>query len=345
MKKLPALLAGLFFLLIAAAVLAEEDAEDYIIGARDILYVNVWGEANMEEKVEVAADGTIPFFYVGKVKVAGLSVSQARDRLTASLADGYIRKPVVILKVEEYRSKEVQIQGAISKPGTYVLNTNYTTILKLMSMAGGAAENRGNWAFVTRGETARAIEQQTPVCPVPEVGSAVAPAPGSTAFGWLPQPASGSTAAPAHGSTAGPAGASRPKNTTLAPNAQVTVDLKGLLDRGDYSQDIRIYPGDIILVGSIKVENPAANFIFVGGAVRDPKQLEFTEGMTALQAVIQVGGVSEVASANRATITRPGPEGGPPVVIRVRLRDIQRGKAPDVPLQAGDRINVPESIF
>ena len=132
--------------------------------------------------------------------------------------------------------------------------------------------------------------------------------------------------------------------TPRAGNAtQVIVDLRGLLDRGDYSQDVVIYPGDFVYIGSIKVENLANNFVFVGGAVRDPQQVQFTEGMTALQAVIKAGGFSEVASPNRTTITRTGPQG--PVVIRVRLRDIQRGRTADVPLQAGDRINVPESAF
>lgn len=369
MKKQTALLAGLFFILVAAATTGEV-SEDYIIGPRDILNVVVWGETDMAEKVEVASDGTIPFFYVGKVKVAGLSVSQARDRLVALLADGYIRNPVVILKVEEFHSKEVQIQGAIALPGTYVLTTNDTTLLKLISMAGGAVERRGKWAFVTRGEAWREQERAKAASATPSIGVAA----GSTSA-----PAAGSTSEPVAGSTAvsltDPAAGSTSQPPTAAPNpsiktgtpatpilpssipaalsyltprgsdtTQVVVDLSGLLDRGDYTQDVIIYPGDFVLIGSINVENPAANFVFVGGAVRSPQAIEFTEGMTALQAAIKAGGFTEIASANRATITRTSAD-GIPVTIRVRLKDIQRGKEADVPLQAGDRINVPESIF
>ena len=343
MKKLTALLAGLFFIFTAIAAPAEESEEDYIIGPRDVLSISVWGEGDMQAKVEVPADGEIPFFFIGKVRVAGLTVSQVREKLTGMLADGYIRNPLVIVKLEEYHSKEVQIQGAVAKPGTYILTTNTTTLLKLISMAGGTAPERGNRAFVTRGEAWRQQEEARlrAARPTP----AVNPAPNDPAdppFGWDAATAPGSTADP------GVSPEPDPKPKTPPPqvptNIQVTVDLRLLLDRGDYTQDLVIFPGDFVMIGSAKVDTITENFVFVEGAVRTPQQIEFVQGLTALQAIIQAGGLTEVSSPNRATLTRVEPD-GTISSTRVKLRDIQRGKAPDVPLRPGDRINVPESIF
>jgi protein involved in polysaccharide export with SLBB domain len=84
------------------------------------------------------------------------------------------------------------------------------------------------------------------------------------------------------------------------------------------------------------------NYVFVEGAVRSPRQVDYVEGMTTLQAITQVGGFSEVASPNRTYITRIGPDGKTTIRIRVKARDVQKGKRPDVPLKPGDRILVQE---
>ena len=337
------LLVGLWALASLSADPGAE-AEDYIVGPRDKIYVAVWGEKDMEQIVDVSSQGTIPFFFVGEVKVAGLSVNQVREKLTALLHEGYFKNPIVIVKIEEYHSKEVQIQGAVTKPGTYILETNFITLLKLISMAGGASENRGNYAYVTRGEAGISAELKPAAAPEPRPGETAAPTlAGATiepapAFGW--PVSAGDTAKPPTPPAAAPAPTPAPPKAA----AQEVVDLRMLLEKGDPSQDIRIYPGDFVLVGSIKIENPASNYVFVEGAVRNPQQLEYLQGMTVLQAVIQAGGVTDVGSPNRTVITRLGPDGNPQT-IRVPLKDIQRGKKPDVPLQPGDRINVPESIF
>lgn len=345
MKKFSALLAGLFFIFIAIASWAEESEEDYIVGPRDILYISVWGEGDMQEKVEVPADGEVPFFFIGKVRVAGLTVSQVRDKLTTQLADGYIRNPLVIVKVEEYHSKEVQIQGAVAKPGTYILTTNTTTLLKLISMAGGTTPERGNRAIITRGEAwreaeiARLLANRETDAVAGDTSSPPAPP-----FGWMADSAPGSSVDASSAPPAPPAPKPKTKLPEVPANVQVTVDLRDLLDRGDYVHDLTIHPGDFVMIGSSKVDTITENYVFVEGAVRTPQQIEFAQGLTALQAVIQAGGFSDVASPNRSTLTRVAPD-GTISSTRIKLRDIQRGKLPDVPLKPGDRINVPESIF
>ena len=126
--------------------------DDYIVGERDVLSLQVMGQTDMTATLTVSANGSITYWYLGEIPVAGLSVQQVKQKIHDLLADGYLLNPVVEVKVTEYHSKEVQIQGAVIKPGTYPLDTNSVTLLKLIALAGGADANRiGSYAYIVRG--------------------------------------------------------------------------------------------------------------------------------------------------------------------------------------------------
>lgn len=82
----------------------------------------------------------------------------------------------------------------------------------------------------------------------------------------------------------------------------------------------------------------------VGEAV-SPQALQFRQGMTVLDVIIEVGGLSEFAAGNRAKIIRKS--GGEQVEIKVRLNDlINKGKVEEnADMQPGDVLIIPESFF
>jgi polysaccharide export outer membrane protein len=82
----------------------------------------------------------------------------------------------------------------------------------------------------------------------------------------------------------------------------------------------------------------------VGQAV-EPQSLQFRQGMTVLDVIIEVGGLSEFAAGNRAKIIRKS--GGEQTEIRVLLKDlISKGKVEEnVSMQPGDVLIIPESFF
>ena len=92
-------------------------------------------------------------------------------------------------------------------------------------------------------------------------------------------------------------------------------------------------------VGSIEQE------VKVVGQAVQPKALRFRQGMTVLDAVIEVGGLSELAAGNRARIIRR--VDGEATEIRVKLDDLMnKGKiAQNVALMPGDVLIIPESIL
>jgi polysaccharide export outer membrane protein len=82
----------------------------------------------------------------------------------------------------------------------------------------------------------------------------------------------------------------------------------------------------------------------VGQAV-NPKAVPFRSGMTVLDLVIEVGGLSQFASGNRAKIIRQ--DGSSVKEIPVRLSDLlNKGRvAENVALAAGDILVIPETLF
>lgn len=82
----------------------------------------------------------------------------------------------------------------------------------------------------------------------------------------------------------------------------------------------------------------------VGQAV-SPQSLSYLSGMTVLDVMIEVGGLTEFASGNRAKIIRW--ENGEQKEIRVRLKDlINDGDiSENIEMQPGDVLIIPESIF
>jgi polysaccharide export outer membrane protein len=88
-----------------------------------------------------------------------------------------------------------------------------------------------------------------------------------------------------------------------------------------------------------------ADMIRVVGQALNPKSLQYREGMTVLDVMIQVGGLGEFAAGNKSRLVRK--VDGETQEIRLRLKDlINKGDIEqDVPVQPGDVIIIPESFF
>jgi polysaccharide export outer membrane protein len=123
--------------------------QDYIVGERDVLRITVYDNPDLTTVARVSGEGTILFPLIGEVKVAGLTIPQIAKKIGDLLADGYIVNPQVIVFIEEFRSKKVTIIGEVLKPGLYEL-PGQTTLLELLSKAGGLSKDSGDKAIVKR---------------------------------------------------------------------------------------------------------------------------------------------------------------------------------------------------
>jgi protein involved in polysaccharide export with SLBB domain len=97
----------------------------------------------------------------------------------------------------------------------------------------------------------------------------------------------------------------------------------------------RIYTNPTITI----TMQPTARFVNVGGSVRNPTRVPFTEDMTLLTAINAAGGFNDFADQKRVRLLR-----GKDVKL-YDVRQFRRDPSQDVKLQPGDMVEVPQSFF
>jgi len=126
----------------------------------------------------------------------------------------------------------------------------------------------------------------------------------------------------------------------LRNGKMIKVDFHKLFINGDTSEDMAIESNDSIYIPLLTDKS-----IYVLGAVNAPKFIEYRDGMTVMQAVLEAGGFSKFAKQNDTTILRN--EGGKEVIIQVKAKDILNDGdlSQNFKLKPNDYIMVKESIF
>ena len=95
----------------------------YRLGPGDKLVMSVFKIDGYEASVQVLSDGTINLPRLGTMDVWGLTMDEARQRIT----DGYqqiLRRPIVYLDLVEQRPVRVTVTGQVGRPGVFTLPVN-----------------------------------------------------------------------------------------------------------------------------------------------------------------------------------------------------------------------------
>ena len=87
------------------------------------------------------------------------------------------------------------------------------------------------------------------------------------------------------------------------------------------------------------IMQPSARFVNVGGSVRSPSRVPFTEDMTLLTAINASGGFNDFADQRHVRLLR-----GSEVTV-YDVRRFRKDPSQDVKLRPGDKIEVPQSFF
>jgi len=112
---------------------AHDDA--FVIGADDVLAVNVWKEPEVSRSVPVRSDGKISLPLVGEVQAAGRTPLKLEQDIAARLKN-YISEPEVTVIVQQINSQKFNVLGQVNRPGSFVL-ANSPTVLDAIALAGG----------------------------------------------------------------------------------------------------------------------------------------------------------------------------------------------------------------
>ena len=140
--------------MLALGFLCPAAAQEYVIGARDLLKVTVWGQDDLSKDYPVDPDGYVSFPLVGRVKATGLTPTAFADDLRGRLEKDYLVNPQVLVSVKEYLSQKVHVSGEADKPGVYYLS-GPTTVRDVLSRAGGLSKSAGSEVVLVRAATLR----------------------------------------------------------------------------------------------------------------------------------------------------------------------------------------------
>jgi polysaccharide export outer membrane protein len=140
---------GFFLSLILVNAFSAQAADDYIVGEEDVIKITVYDHPELTTTERVSGEGIITLPLIGEIKVAGLTTDQTAKKIASRLSEGFIVDPNVSVFVVEFRSKKTIIIGYVNRPGMYMLSGN-TTLLELISLAGGLSKDAGGRATIKR---------------------------------------------------------------------------------------------------------------------------------------------------------------------------------------------------
>ncbi len=146
--RLIALTCSLIALMLLPSI--SEAADEYRVGARDVLEIRVFDEEDLSKEAVVHENGTIGFPLIGAVAVTGHTSAEIEQLIRTRLAERYLVDPQVFVQVKEYRSRKAVVLGMVKEPGPYSLSGR-TTVLDLVSQAGGVLENAARSLVLVRG--------------------------------------------------------------------------------------------------------------------------------------------------------------------------------------------------
>jgi polysaccharide biosynthesis/export protein len=133
------------------ATLARAHPVDTPIGSGDLLHIDVFDVPELSREVRVGDGGDISYPLIpGKIAAAGSTPFELEGKIEQLLIEnGLVSHPQVSVFVKEQNSQPVSIVGAVSHTMVYQV-MRPTTLLEVLSAAGGITDDAGSVVVITR---------------------------------------------------------------------------------------------------------------------------------------------------------------------------------------------------
>ncbi len=124
-------------LLVERAPLLTQDAvASYQVSPGDIVDIRVFDLPDLTVSARVRPDGMIAVPLIGDVTAQGLSESDLQSIIAERLRR-YVVAPAVTVAINSYEGKRVSVIGEVAKPGVYPLRQGTSSLVQILSEAGG----------------------------------------------------------------------------------------------------------------------------------------------------------------------------------------------------------------
>jgi protein involved in polysaccharide export with SLBB domain len=116
---------------------------DYVLGAGDKIFIDVFGESESYFQAEISPEGYAILENIGPVNLNGITLEQAKLRLTNRFKKVYpgiqLKNTFLNISVGIPRAIRINIAGEVNLPGTYNFSA-FNTLYNALYVAGGITE-------------------------------------------------------------------------------------------------------------------------------------------------------------------------------------------------------------
>ncbi len=130
----------------------------YRLNSGDMISVTMFGEDDMSVETRLTDAGTIPYPFLGEIRVKGMTVGELQHFLTRKLKGDYFIDPRISVTVTEYR--KFFVSGEVKSPGGFSFEPGLT-LEKAIALAGGFTQRASkDNVVVTREDKGRLKERK-----------------------------------------------------------------------------------------------------------------------------------------------------------------------------------------
>ena len=269
--------------------LADAQTGEEVILPGNNLEIWVNEDTTFNGRYQVRRGGYIILPQVGRVIVAGKTITQAEGAVRKALQATQLRQASVMIERFEGVTDEpgplIYLSGAFKNPRPFrVPSGTSPTLISVLLSSGGWPEN----ADLSRVKVMRMAA-----------------------------------------------------NRSVVEEVNVKKILEGNPNAGALGNDLTLTEGDVVVIPS-----GAMNLIYVTGRVKKAGSYRVNDGekLTAYGAILQSGGFDHFASKNEVHILRSMPD-GTKAKLPCSVKDVEKGRRPDIVLQPNDIVVVPEKWF
>jgi polysaccharide biosynthesis/export protein len=134
------------------AAVKPADADQSRIGAGDTIRITVYQSPDLSMETRVNEGGAISYPLLGRVQLAGLTVTAAEQHIASELKRrDFVKDPQVIIVVTQVRANQVNVLGQVGKPGRYPLDLTGMRLTEVLALAGGVVAGVGSDTIVLTG--------------------------------------------------------------------------------------------------------------------------------------------------------------------------------------------------
>ncbi len=266
---------------------------DLPLGPGDLVVVSVFQVAELSQlNVRVPSNGDIVLPLMGTLKAAGRSARQLEDEIRSRLGR-YMHDPQVSVFVQEHKSQQVSVFGAVKNGGVYPL-VSRLRVTDALAMAGALNDDADHVIYLIRRGPARAD---------------------------APSAAVATTAGPTNTVPAKDAPAAAEARPGVEDEVMIPLDLESIITEKK-DANLVLQAGDAIHV-------PRAGSYYVGGDVLRPGSFVL-KGRTSLhQAIVNAGGVKPTTDWDDIRVYRQNASGGSDV-LKFSLNQVEESPNSEV---------------